>query len=1105
MSVKNKRKSENNNISKMKYFYSSYNEHPEEILSSLKGKSDPESIRQKLTVLLNSKDYEKAAKLVIRKKPNQVWYDLAIVALTNCGYTDKVKEFLCWSSNQETIIWHRAIYLYAINQFKRTWRNRKNDEEIRIGSLDETETKELEQLIYTIQPVLKFIEGTGNATSKSQEDVLNVALKSYVLLEDKQNTSKYSSYSKDSLTLANLVLCGHIKLPGNLIENLESNYPDSYQAQKLAILLKSQCEILNEEDFDKAINKLAKYLSTKDQKVEIFQIISDIAHKLGEPSLKIFEQKVTQLLGEDERIVRLFKCERLLNQKAIPEAKRILSETKDENDAVWLQLYGQYLYLDGKMSDALEYIDKARLLLPHPELINSAARLAFETKNYDLSIELLEQERKKEPDNISHLNNIAAACFRKGDYKSAATYFEKLKALKSEELSHFLNLATCYVQIGDSNKALDIYNEICKCEDAPLDAFLYRAYLMRISNPAKAFDSILPIKDKYWENSQYLQVVLDLSFKAGKEEYGHQAMLKLLELQREGKAPQEILQGKTIEDLKVHMEDWNKRVEIINRNILSGKFLWLMADHWQNHTAYMGWYIRTQPFSWRIEEPLTCASFSIYSTNSFSVVKLSNDTDITKLDFIECPAKDTEITVDLSALITLHRLGLLEKCIRYFSNIYISQEYPAKLLRDSDRLVIPQLTRKTSAELIIKAVNAGQIIIEDVEKSGDETFPFIHEHTLPEKEDRHYYRLIDLIQVAYDMGKLNEEKYKSLKKIAHKQSGIDQEHPELKHGRSVLVDVHTLYSVCQIDAESLEPILNTFRVHISKKDQLRNSGEIIQIETQEQISLWNDQLLQIIRDKDEFIKIPHKADPRLEEDSLYLASWQIAKEKSLPLLVDDRVLQVLSINESKTVDYPSFGTDRLLLKLFEDKLINIEELSDAFLKLMNWRYRFVVPTKHILIALAKRYKKHPPGKDLQDVALYIHDCMRDLGLFTGHENTTLKETMAARLYATWTRTTTEFLAGIWADSQFSEEAAKKITEWALKEFSPSLPKNTSANNRHISEALPKATFDYFLALTFNIDDTSRANKALQIIASGLNMSEIEYFKAVSEVVDKYGI
>jgi hypothetical protein len=598
--------------------------------------------------------------------------------------------------------------------------------------------------------------------------------------------------------------------------------------------------------------------------------------------------------------------------------------------------------------------------------------------------------------------------------------------------------------------------------------------------------------------------VLDLSYRAGKEEYGHQAMLKLLELQCQGKIPQEIVQAKTIEDLKVHINEWNKRVEFVNRNILTGILPWLMSDHWQNHTAYMGWYIRTQPLAWRIEEPLNCATFSIYSTNSFRVVKLSDDT--TKLDFIECPSKDTDIAVDLSAIITLHRLGLLETCSKYFCKIYIPQEYPAILLRDSDNLVIHQLTRKLSAESIKKAIDNGQIIIlEDIGKSGDRPFPFVDEHTLPEKEEEHYYRLIDLIQVAYDTGRLNEEKYNALKNIAHKPSGIDPEHPGLKHGQSILVDIQTLYSICQIDIESLGPILNTFKIHISKEDQIRNSGENIQIETQEQLKLWNEQLLHIIRDKDEFIKEPHNLISELKKDNVYLASCWVAKEKSLPLLADDRVLQVLTINENRSIEHPSFGTDRLLLKLFEESLIDIEALSNAFLTLMKWRYRFIVLTKDILLFYAKRYKKHPPGQDLQDVALYLHDCMRDPGLFAGPENTTLKESMAAKLCAAWIRTITEFLAGVWADSEFNEESAKKIAEWTLKECLPSPPKNVGQSKVYVSEVLPKAIFDYFFALTFNIKNTSRANKALQAVAEGLNMSETEYFKAVSEVVDKYGI
>lgn len=1103
MNAKRKTETEKTILSNLEYFYSHYSDHPQEILSSLEGKSDPESIRRQLIILLSMKDYKKAAKLIIKKRPHEAWYDLAIVALTNNGHEDKIVELLHWASRRETKIWHRAIHIYATNHFRRIWRNRERKEDIHIGSLDETERKELSQLINVIQPVLRYIEGLGKTTNKSQEEMLSIALKSYALLGDKQRISQFSDYSHDTLTLGSLAMCGLIDLPNDLLEDLESNYPDSYEAQRLAVLIRAQFETYKEEDFDEDIKRLAKYSSSKQRNVEIFQILSDIAHKHGEPFIETLEHKVAILLRDNERLIKMFKCERLLKNKQLSESDKILKETKDANDPVWLQLYSSYLYLVGKTKEALDYSNKARLLLPNPELLHSTAKLAFETGEYGLSVELLEKELENKPDDVSLLNNIAAAYFRKGDFKSAANYYEKLRKFQTEDLLYHLNCATCYAQIGDSNKAIEIYDEVCERNDAPLDAYLSRAYLIRIDNPVRAFDSIAPLKDKYWENTQYLQVILDLSYRAGKEEYGHQAMLKLLELQRQGKAPQEVLQAKTIKDIEVYINEWNKKIEYVNKNILIGKLPWLMSDHWQNHTAYMGWYIRTQPLSWRVEEPLNCASFSIYSTNSFSPVKLPDGT--TKLDYFECPQKNVEIVIDLSAIITLHRLGLLEICLKYFSRIYILQKYSVVLLQDSDNLGIHQHTRKTSAEAIRKAIDSRQIAVLDyIGRTGDRPFPFIHEHTLPEKEEEHYYRLIDIIQVAYDTGRLNEEQYEALKNIAHKPSGNNPDYPGLKCGQSIYVDIHTLYSICQINISSLESILNTFKVYISKADQLRNYSETIQIEIQEQLKSWNDQLLEIIRERDEFIKEPHHPEPEIQDDDVYFASCWKAKEKSLPLLVDDRVLQVVAINENNDIEYSSFGTDRLLLKLHEAKLIDIEALSDAFLTLMEWRYRFLVPTKDILIALAKRYKNHPPGEDLQNVALYLHDCMRDPGLFAGLENTTAKESMAIKLYTTWIRLIPDFLVGIWADTGFSDEAAKAITEWSLQEFMPSIPKNIVHKTLEMSEILPKVIFGYFYAFMFKIDDASRANRALQTIAKSLHMSEPEYFKAVSDMVEKYG-
>jgi len=65
----------------------------------------------------------------------------------------------------------------------------------------------------------------------------------------------------------------------------------------------------------------------------------------------------------------------------------------------------------------------------------------------------------------------------------------------------------------------------------------------------------------------------------------------------------------------------------------------------------------------------------------------------------------------------------------------------------------------------------------------------------------------------------------------------------------------------------------------------------------------------------------------------------------------------------------------------------------AIRQLMAWRYRFIVPPPGILKALADPYRANPPGEALREVAEYVHDCMRDTGLFGGRENTEMGDSM----------------------------------------------------------------------------------------------------------------
>ena len=71
---------------------------------------------------------------------------------------------------------------------------------------------------------------------------------------------------------------------------------------------------------------------------------------------------------------------------------------------------------DSDLRDALIYLNKARSILPHTELLKTTAHVAFQTEDYDLSIDILKQALQSEPENITLLNNLSINYFKKGDY-----------------------------------------------------------------------------------------------------------------------------------------------------------------------------------------------------------------------------------------------------------------------------------------------------------------------------------------------------------------------------------------------------------------------------------------------------------------------------------------------------------------------------------------------------------------------------------------------------------------------------------------------------------------------------------------------------------------
>ncbi|MFI5364657.1 MAG: hypothetical protein ACHQ4J_03455, partial [Candidatus Binatia bacterium] len=262
-----------------------------------------------------------------------------------------------------------------------------------------------------------------------------------------------------------------------------------------------------------------------------------------------------------------------------------------------------------------------------------------------------------------------------------------------------------------------------------------------------------------------------------------------------------------------------------------------------------------------------------------------------------------------------------------------------------------------------------------------------------------------------------------------------------------------------------------------------------------------------IRADARFAEVPTVASPELKVDAanpivgLSLAAVMLARQAEVPLLADDRVFQLVLFSERSTVEFAAFGSDKLVLGLRAAGLLDEEGTADALLQLMSWRYRFIVMPPESLKALADRFMQHPPGQLLHKAALYVHDCMRDPGLFGGAEAADPPMSMGGMFFLRWAAHVAEFLVDVWADPRWDEAHAGALTAWAMTKLLPSPPRALSGPATSIATLGGKIAMGRALVRACLLRDKARGNAALRAIAEALGMTETEYLAVVAEGIN----
>lgn len=596
----------------------------------------------------------------------------------------------------------------------------------------------------------------------------------------------------------------------------------------------------------------------------------------------------------------------------------------------------------------------------------------------------------------------------------------------------------------------------------------------------KAFSMLNECYDKIQEHPGLLFAHWELGSSIGEEEKTHESFERLMILDEKGEHAGKIFikyegMEQIVDLIKKKRGRNEKLIDSYRKGEISRLFL---CDLTGNNSLYLDWAIRTQSLAEDFLTPEDRKEFTIYSTNSFRTIRKEN---VNLFGRIEAPKGAEKIVIDYHALITIHRLGLVDKLCRRYNKIAYPEIFTRLWKMEQLRYAPHQLSRMEIAKKLINKLDKNEIKAAEApvkDSRSDRSLSlariekcplvdnYIKEEELGKYPDVSVIRLPQLLDWMYEKSRLSENEWEKTKKYSKGEPSIGEKN------RAELLDKSMRIVIDQITLELMEELdLNRklidmgVALFIEKDIALKIRFEIKSFEFIKDVAGWHKELFKEISENPKFVEVQpdyskEKDELKFINESLYLeaayAPVKYCQEKNGFLLTDDRWTQVVSPSH--------FGTDALLKELFERKIIDIAEYTTAFLTLCKWRYRFLLPDIRVLVFLAKQYKKKLPGRDLELVASYLRKNMEDSGLSFILEPTSPPVPIAYKYYLSVIDVWLRFLAEIWQDDEtFGENNLLEITDWfylvAMPAFPEGIPDGTKTQlYRNLNDSLSLSLF-----------------------------------------------
>jgi tetratricopeptide (TPR) repeat protein len=819
----------------------------------------------------------------------------------------------------------------------------------------------------------------------------------------------------------------------------------------------------NNETSWTALKKAIALVASREEKEKVARTALDLGFELGlqDESLAI----VYDLLETDNALRRLLEAKYQYRIGNTAKAEESFADLEKENFPPDISfeiklIRGKCAIEKKEWEKARDFLEASIKLVPNSITMRDLLRVYMQLQDNVKALSMAEQIEKVGEDDELVTHAKAWAARNLGHFQISEEAWQRLNEY-GQKPKYAHGLAEVLFLRGEPGEAVKALKRFIQCNDETNPACLTLA--CAIHESAESFDEAFRILDncyaKIQNNPQLLMKYMDLGYRVEQEDKANEALMRLDALRQEGKVPEE-----TFVKLDLHqvMEMFAQRREAtkkINDLYRLGKFPRLMVCEHKNMPLYLDWAVRTQDWL-PSSDPREWIDFTTYATNGMRIERVKERNQLTP---ISAPSDANEIVIDYHALITVHRLGLIDTIQQKYKKIYYPHVLEIIWANDQGRFGHHQRSKEKAYRALNGKLITNQIRemtapspLETDDKEKDtrlkrnlrlarlEKLPlidaFVKEKDLADFSEVTVVRLSQVVGWLYARGKIGENRLQELETVCRGEPEIvkTDSYKLIEDAPRLLVSETTLELMEQYD-------LNQHVLGLGKQIVIENytahyiRQAVLEIDFGKEVGKWHRDLSKSVRDSNVFESVHPDIDPKdwaLLDSPYYegsVSAIKYAAKAGLFLLTDDRMTQMM---REKGCENRQFGTDALLTDLFEKGLITIQEYSNRFLQLCRWRYRFLLPDVRVLVFLARQYKKSPLGEPLNDIATYGRHCMDDTGLFLGPEPTVPPLPLGIKLQMAWVERWMAFLAAVWQNDAFTSENLEQITRKVYEQALP---------------------------------------------------------------------